>query len=301
MGNVIGVVHVPAIDLLCVSQEWRRAFGFPEPTKADWNGIVSLRGSSHLVAGGMSSMLNAPDALEPLISDRSRCFKVARSLSFMDFLHGRVLSEARAYADAGISHLLLDFHTHDYAEEPAEYWIAYLVAESLVNACKGEFTVGVRMNNDLWACGIACSVGCGFVFCSDSHDFCMVSSLRNRLTDGTGRLRPRLYRCVYDFHDFDEMLSLHVEGVEFVGVDEDRLDELGSALARIEGMTHVHVPVACQYSDEVSRGELHFPFEKWGTRDFIIVDSQARKDELRGNGIDTARLSEICGRISGLK
>ena len=165
MEKTIGVVRVPAVGVMLMSTEWRRVFSYPEPSRTDWGGIIELKGSVPLAcmgnegrshASAMSSMhLGQAD----IVVGTSHCLKLARSLSFMDFLRERMMSEATAYAQAGMRHMVLDFSMDGLIDEPAVYWIARVLAEEFRNACGDDIKIGIRMDNDEWSADIGSRLG----------------------------------------------------------------------------------------------------------------------------------------------
>lgn len=296
MKSIIGVVRVPVVDLLCLSSEWRRAFSYPELTRDDWKSIVEMRTSSSIVNGDTRASEQFDDGQRGVILCASRCMKLARKMSFYEFLEQRMIDEAKKYHEAGISHLLLDFSSVECLDETAVYWMARCLAESFRDACNGDFTIGLKTDNDNWSADIASRLGYDAVFCIDSCNYSHVTALRNRMTDGTGKKQPRFFKYIYNVSQIEEYCC--PEGVVLVtDGDEDKVDELGKALKRFNDAFSVHVPLVGYYNDEIVRGENHYDMTEWGARDYIMIDKEVRKGKFRNGNIDES-LFEICQEIS---
>ena len=128
MERTIGVVRVPAIGVMLMPTEWRRAFSYPEPSRSDWGRIIELKGSVPLACMGndgrspASEMDSLARGQADIVVSTSHCLRLARSLSFMDFLRERMMGESTAYAQAGIRHLILDFSADSPIDEQAAFW-----------------------------------------------------------------------------------------------------------------------------------------------------------------------------------
>lgn len=313
MKSIIGVVRVPVIRLLCASSEWRKYYGYPEATRKDWAGITELRGSTPI--GVLLDNKFARGSLheemafggKDLVVQSSHCIRIAQNLSFYKFMFDRAIEEARAYSKHGISHLILDFTADtDYYEinEPVVYWLARVFADEFKNACKNDFTVGIRMTNDIWATDIACRFGYDFVFCTESWHWGNMAEERNKSTDSTDKKKPAIYLDMYTYNVGDKFQGLAdacLEGCVIHGEDEDMIDNFGKKRDELAKAGAPRIPIIGFYSEEIKRGELHSDMTQWGARDYIMLDMEVRKDGLRCNPLDDGRLQEICDRIAKFK
>ena len=310
MKSIIGVVRIPAIKLLCASSEWRGYYGYPEATKKDWSGITELRGSTPFAVfrgkGGLPKdemVFGGTD----LVVQTSHCLRIAKNLSFYKFLLDKAVDEARVYAKRGIKHFLLDFtDAMDYYEvnEPAVYWLARLLSEEFRDACGKDFTIGIRMTNDMWATDIACRLGYDFILCTESYRRPNVTEERNRLTDGSDRKKPAVYQDVYtyDMNDkFNGLADSCMEGCVVHGDDEDAVDNFGRKRDELANAGLPRIPIVGFYFEEIKRGELHSDMSQWGARDYIMLDMEVRKGGARCNPLDDSKLQEICDRIAKFK
>lgn len=271
---------MPVAGVLCLSSEWRSALSLPEPSRSDWSGVVALRGTGHLVSGNPDPIALPEDGQRGIVSSVSRCLKTARSMSFLEALHSRMLSESRAYADAGIRSLLLDFGFAEQVDETAVYWISRLLAEDFVHACDGEFRTGICMDDDNWAVDIACRFGYNAVLCSDSCSYHHVVAARNRATDGTAKAKPTVFAPIYVDTQLDG--SMYPEGI--FALDREKVDGIANALP-------FKAPIACDYNGGVMQGENPCCIAEWGAVDHVLVDLDARKGRLME--IDVDALSSI--------
>ena len=313
MKSIIGVIRVPAIKILCASSEWRKFYSYPETTKKDWAGITELRGSTPIgvIRNSGTVRMSLQDEMEfgakDLIVQTSHCLKLARNLSFYQFLSDKAVEEARAYSKFGIRHLVLDFSaSEDYYDfsEPVVYWLARALAETFKTACGKDFTVGIKMTSGIWAVDLACRFGYDFVLTDDSMGRLRLTEERNRLTDGTDKKKPRVYEnvYVYDINDkYKDIDDFCPEGCLVHGDNEDALDAFGKKLSSIAKIGAPKVPVIGFYMDEIMRGEQHYDMTHWGIRDYIMIDMEVRENNYKCKSINERQLQNITDIISKLR
>lgn len=302
MSEMIGVVRVPMGQLLCMPPARRQSLSYPEPSREDWRRISSLVASLPPLLQSESSAVRMSQRDEILSS--TQCLKVAKSLSFHGFLQERAFSEARQYAEVGMRTILIDFCTGNAMEEPAIYWTARALTECLHDACGEDFKIGIRMDDNGWSADIAGRTGCDFVVCNESwNGGWQATRASNRLLDGTGRKRPKIF---WNWHLGEELYDLAGQMPEGVvvsddGIDEDRMDAFGSELKRMMDKTGMVVEVIGSYHEDISRGEMHGEMTAWGARDYMLVDKEARNNGIPYAAIDLEKLALICGEIEKLK
>ena len=305
MDRTIGVVRVPAVGVMLMSTEWRRAFSYPEPSRSDWGRIIELKGSVPLACMGNDSRSPA-SAMSPMyrgqadiVVGTSHCLKLARSLSFMDFLRERMMGESTTYAQAGIRHLILDFSMDGLIDEPVVYWIARVLAEEFRNACSDDIKIGIRMDNDEWSADIGSRLGYDEIFCAGTCCASSVSKIRNRLTDGAEKKKPVVFSCGYagNGYGIESMLLNAPEGIHVKGDDENGFDAIGDVLDMLNDNFGVRVMLAGDYIDEVVRGEMCYGMKSFGARDYLIVDASVRMNGCVKFSIDNERLLKACDEI----
>ena len=305
MERIIGVVRVPAVGVMLMSTEWRRFFSYPEPSRSDWGRIIELKGSVPLACMGNEGRSYA-SAMSPMyrgqadiVVGTSHCLKLARSLSFMDFLRERMMGESTAYAQAGIRHLILDFSMDGLIDEPVVYWIARVLAEEFRNACGDDIKIGIRMDNDEWSADIGSRLGYDEIFCMGTCCASSVSKIRNRLTDGTEKKKPAVFSCGYagNKYDIESILLDAPEGIYVKGNDENGFDAIGDLLNMLNDKLGVRVMLAGDYIDEVVRGEMCYGMKSFGARDYLIVDAFVRMNGCTKFSIDNERLLKACDEI----
>lgn len=305
MEKAIGVVRVPVIGVMSMSAGWRMAFSYPEPSRADWNCMIELKGSIPLACmgnDGRSPTLEGNSVargLADIVVSTSRCLKLARSLSFMEFLRKRMMDESRAYAQAGIRHLILDFSVGDLFDEPAVYWIARVLADEFRIACGDDIRVGIRMDNDEWAAEIGSRFGYDEIFCMDSCCMSEVMKIRNRLTDGTDKKKPVVFSCGCSDNAYavEHLSQKAPDGIYVSGDNEDGIDAIGDMLKRFNDQFGVGILLAGDYLDEVVRGEMHCDMKSFGARDYVVVDATVRVNGCVKCSIDNERLLKACDEI----
>ena len=299
--KIIGTVRVPLAKLLCMSSEWRRAFSYPEPSRNDWKGISELCDMLPPLLRGKS----AGDSLaqrEQILST-SHCLKIVRSVSFYQFLNDRMIDEARRYSDAGIRCLLLDFSIEEWFDDDSTYWFVRSLAESFRDACNDEFEIGLKADENEWAADVASRLGYDFVVCSDSSGYLNATRVRNRLIDGTELKKPRLFFHLFCYNKFDrnELVRVNPEGCHVIADDEDNVDEMGKVIAEIKSVVSIDIPVIGSYSEEIQRGEMHSDMTSWGARDYILIDTEVRKNKMVEEVVDSEKLVSICEEIAKLQ
>lgn len=305
MERTIGVVRVPAVGVMLMPTEWRRAFSYPEPSRSDWGRIIELKGSVPLACMGndgrspASEMDSLARGQADIVVSTSHCLRLARSLSFMDFLRERMMGESTAYAQAGIRHLILDFSADSPIDEPAVYWIARVLAEEFRGACGDDIEVGIRMGNDEWSADIGSRLGYDEIFCMGTCHASCVSRIRNRLTDGTGKKKPAVFSCgcASSRYSIESMLLDAPEGIHVKGDDENGFDAIGDLLDMLNDEFGVGVLLAGDYLDEVVRGEMHYGMKSFGARDYVVVDATVRMNGCVKCPIDSERLLKACDEI----
>ncbi len=316
--SIIGVVRIPVAKLLSVSSEWRKLFGFPEPTSDDWRKIISLRGSVSLACihgngrslGRNSFQEEMAYGQTDLVSSTTHCLKLAKALSFYDYLDQRMLGEMKAYAKQGVTHLLADFSFEQEMEEPAVYWICRQLAESFRDYCKGEFTIGIRTEEDNWSVDLACRFGYDFICSVESGCYSDVIFARNRMTDGTGKKKPVVFSYIYSYNYYGDdgdrkgysdadIARFSPEGCILCVEDEDKMDELGRIFHKFSEKHGLSIPLVTNYNEEIKRGELTYEMKEWGARDGIMVDP--RKNKWRYGTLDEDELGAVVGKISKFK
>ena len=288
------MVRVPSVEVLCLSEQWRKAFGYPEPSRDDWNAMMELRWSAPLLGFGGNA---APTGQREFILTTARCLKLARGLSFMFFLKQRMLDEAREYTGNGIRHLILDFSSSNYCDELGLYWIARVLAEEFANASNNELWLGIRTSDEIWSVDIACRLGYDAVFCVETRDFAELAIERNRRVDCKGLKRPMIFTNHYGSEE--GLCESLLEGVVAICRDEDEMDAFGVELDGIGGRLGVEVPLCGFYEEEIVRGEERSDMVSWGARDYIIIDKEVRKKG-RNDVADGEMIKDICAKIAML-
>lgn len=183
MKRIIGNICAPLREITGYSTEWRRAFGYPEMTRADWKACNELHGS----VINSSSIASYRD----IIVDTSRSLKLARGMSFYEYLKNRMVSEASTYASFGIKEMLLSF---SIGEEPAFYWLTRHLCEDFKNACNGEIRFGIASDNPLWSAEIASRFECDYCICRDVGKYRDACMERNKACDGKPKkVAPSVY------------------------------------------------------------------------------------------------------------
>ena len=305
MERTIGVVRVPAVGVMLMSTEWRRAFSYPEPSRSDWGSIVELKGSVPLACMGNDGRSNALEmnsmarGLTDIVVSTSHCLRLARSLSFMDFLRERMMDESTVYAQAGIRHLILDFSVDNWIDEPVVYWMARVLADEFRNACGDDIEIGIRMDNDEWSADIGSRLGYDEIFCMDTCCASSASKIRNRLTDGTGKKKPTVFSYGYasNRYSIESLLLDAPEGIYVKGDDENGFDAIGDLLGMLNNGFGVGVLLAGDYLDEVVHGEMHCDMKSFGARDYVVVDAAVRANGCVKCSIDNERLLKVCDEI----
>lgn len=305
MEKTIGVVRVPAVGVMLMSSEWRRVFSYPEPSKADWGRIIELKGSVPLICMGNDGRSSVPEmgslarGKTDIVVSTSHCLRLARSLSFMDFLRERMMGEATAYARVGMRHLIIDFGVDNLIDEPAVYWMARVLAEEFRNACGDDIEIGIRMDNDEWSADIGSRLGYDDIFCMGACCASGVYRIRNRIVDGTGKKRPAVFSCgcASDKYSIESMLRDAPDGIYAKGNDENGFDAVGELLGMLNDRFGVRVLLAGDYLDEVVRGEMRYDMKSFGARDYVVVDATVRVNGCTKCSIDNERLLKACDEI----
>lgn len=183
MKKIIGSICVPLREIAIYLTEWRKAFGYPEMTRADWKTFNELQGS---IIGSLSIASH-----RDIIVDTSRSLKLAKGMSFYEYIKNRIVSEASTYASFGIKEILLSF---SIGEAPAFYWLMRNLCEDFKNACNGEIRFGMSSGNPLWSAEIASRFECDYCICHGAgkyYDACME---RNKMCDGKSKkVAPSVY------------------------------------------------------------------------------------------------------------
>jgi hypothetical protein len=305
MEKTIGVVRVPAVGVMLISTEWRRAFSYPEPSRTDWGSIIALKGSVPLACMGndgrspASEMSSLSRGQTDIVVSTSHCLRLARSLSFMDFLRERMMSEATIYAQVGIRHLILDFSVDNLIDEPVLYWMARVLADEFRNACGDDIEIGIRMDNDEWSADIGSRLGYNEIFCMDKCCASNASKIRNRLTDGTGKKKPVVFSCgcASNKYSIESVLLNAPEGIYVKGNNENGFDAIGDLFDMLNDKFGVRVLLAGDYLDEIVRGEMHYDMKSFGARDYVVIDASVRTDGCTKCSIDNERLLKACDEI----
>lgn len=168
--NLVGMVHVPLNELLCMPANAREGIGLPCLRRDDWTKAMKLSGTSVMPCVAGFSGVSVKHADHEAVMETTKSLSCAKSLSFYGWLSERCFNEAREFAGFGIRRLLFNCGGYPrqgmYSREPVSYWVLRVLSGEIRSACRSSdgVRIGLRIPgcND-WCVDIACRSGFDFI------------------------------------------------------------------------------------------------------------------------------------------
>lgn len=167
--KIIQQIKIPINYFLYGREELLKEYNLPLLTKKDYQIIFDLKKSINVPVKEKNEMDN-----NSIITDLNYSIKLAKSVSFYEYLKEKMIYESKEYAKSGIKNFVIsvcDFPCCENGMENISYFILRLISLELKNMCApySDFSVGIMLpkNCNEYSIDIACRNELDFIVCED--------------------------------------------------------------------------------------------------------------------------------------